>query len=49
MDLCEVRLLQRTKPAHWIQRVGAAVGERFWLVEVLLIGMIFIIRAVSSN
>jgi hypothetical protein len=42
-------LLQRTKPPHWIHRLGAAVTKRFWLVEMLLIVMIFIIRAALSR
>jgi hypothetical protein len=49
MELCEVRFLHRAKPAHWIQRVGAAVNKRFWLVEVLLIAVIFVIRAALSD
>jgi hypothetical protein len=42
-------LLQRTKRRHWIQRAGAAVSGRFWLVEILLIVMIFIVRAALSR
>jgi hypothetical protein len=49
MEIYEVSLLQRTKPLHWVHRVGTAVTKRFWLVEMLLIVMIFIIRAVLSG
>jgi hypothetical protein len=42
-------LLQRTKPSGWIQRAATAVTERFWLVESLLIAMIFIIRAALAR
>jgi len=43
MEVYEVSLLQRTKSPHWVHRVGAAITERFWLVEMLFIVMIFII------
>ena len=48
MEVYEDSLLQRTKPPRWIHRAGAALTERFWLVEMLLIVMIFIIRETLS-
>ena len=49
MEVYGVSLLQRAKLPHWIHRVGDALTKRFWLVELLLIVMIFIIRAASSG
>jgi hypothetical protein len=49
MEVYGVSLLQRAKLPHWIHRVGDALTKRFWLVELLLIVMIFIIRAALSG
>ena len=49
MEVYEVSLLQRTKPPRWIHRAATALTERFWLVESLLIAVIFIIQAALAG